>query len=84
MKNILPTLLLVALSIGLASFTTTQHRPRMKARQAFAHDSESGKSRNNKARFRRENNILPTIDLHPRTLEKTKTVRAPRAYKYKN
>ena len=84
MKNFLPAALALALSIGLLGPTTAQHRPRIKAGRAFAHTSESGKSKSNKARFRRGNNILPTIDLHPRTLEKTKTVKAPKPYKFKN
>ena len=83
MKNILPALLLLALSISHTGPATAQSRPKMKAGRAFAHTSESGKGKHSKARFRRENNILPTIDLHPRTPEKTKTVKAPKSYKFK-
>ena len=81
MKKLLLPLFALAFGLGPA---TAQPRPRILAKRAFAHTSEAGKGRVNKARFRRENNIRPTIDLHPRTLEKTKTVRAPKAYKYQN
>ena len=80
MKKILPLLLL--LSIGLADFAAAQPRPRLKAKRAFAHNSEAGKGKTNKARFRRENNVRPVIDLNPHRLERTKTVKALKPYKY--
>ena len=81
MKTLLLPLLAFAVGLGPA---TAQPRPHLHAKRAFAHTSEVGKGRVNKARFRRENNIHPTIDLHPHTLEKTKTVRAPKAYNYQD
>lgn len=82
MKNFLPPLLYLVLSIGFASSATAQIHPKVNAKRAFAHSATVGKGKTNKARFRRENNILPTIDLSPRNLEKTKTVRAPKRYKF--
>jgi hypothetical protein len=78
------TILLLLLSIGLATVADAQVRPKHKVKRAFVHTSEAGKGKNNKARFRRENNIRPTIDLNPRRLEKTKTVKAPKPYKFSN
>ena len=66
----------------MAALANYQPRPRFKAKRAFAHTSESGQGRNSKARFRRENNIRPIIDLNPHSLTRTKTVRAPKPYKY--
>ena len=82
MKNFLLPLLFLALSTGFAPSATAQPRPKVNAKRAFAHTAEAGKGKANKARFRRENNIRPTIDLNPKNLEKTKTVKAPKPYKY--
>lgn len=82
MENFLPPLLSLVLSIGFAPSATAQIHYKANAKRAFAHSATVGKGKTNKARFRRENNILPTIDLNPRSLEKTKTVRAPKHYKF--
>ena len=82
MKNFLPPLLSLVLSIGFAPSATAQIHPKVNARRAFAHSAATDKGKANKIRFRHENNMRSTIDLNPRSLEKTKTVRAPKHYKF--
>ena len=82
MKNLLSPLFLFVLSIGLAPSITAQIHPKANAKRAFVHTADAGKGKANKARFRRENNIRPTIDLNPRNPEKTKTVRTPKHYRF--
>lgn len=83
MKNHFLPLLSFVLSIGFVfSASAHQPRPHVNAKRAFAHTSEAGDGKANKARFRRENNIRPTIDLNPHSLEKTKTVKATHHYKF--
>ena len=66
----------------MAALANSQPRPRFKTKRAFAHTSESGQGRNSKARFRRENNIRPIIDLNPNSITKAKTIKAPKPYRY--
>ena len=84
MKTLFLPLLALVLSSGLAQSATAQARPKVNVKRAFAHSSEAGKGKANKAHFRRENEggIRPTIDLNPRSLERTKTVKAPKHYKF--
>ena len=78
------SLLFVFLFFGteMAALANSQPRPRFKAMRAFAHTSESGQGRNSKARFRRENNIRPIIDLNPNSITKAKTIKSPKPYRY--
>lgn len=81
MKKLIPLLLLVV-ALGSAEVTTAQNRPKSRAKRAFAHNSESGKGKNNRARFRRINNILPTIDLTPHKQTTFKTAKANKHYRF--
>ena len=84
MKNIIPHLLVaLVLSSGVASSATAQKRPKGNSKRAFSHNSESGKGKTSKARFRRESD-RPVIDLNPNSLVKTKTTKAPKPYKFSN
>jgi len=83
MKKYLPALLFL-FSIGFASTAAAQSRPKIRTKHAFSHNSESGKGKTNKAQFRRENKGAGFIDLHPRSLEKFKTAKSNRNYKFSN
>ena len=78
------SLLFVFLFFGteMAALANSQPRPRFKSKRAFAHASESGQGKNSKARFRRENNIRPIIDLNPNSITKARTIKSPKPYKY--
>ena len=82
MKTFLPPLLSFVLSIGFAPSATAQIRPKVNARRAFAHSAAAGRGKAHNARFRRENNMRSTIDLNLRSPKKTKTVKAPKHYKF--
>jgi len=75
--------LLLLLACFAAGTVQAQNRPKVKAKRAFAHPSESSKGKASKAQFRREN-VRPVIDLKPNSLERSKTVKAPKPYKYSN
>jgi hypothetical protein len=81
MKNILTLLLFVA-GIGVVSSGMAQPHPRKKVNRAFAHSAGASRSKTNKAHFRAENNDRPIIDFTPHRLEKTRTVKAPKPYKF--
>lgn len=76
-------LLLLGFGLSLTLPVAAQPRPRFKAKRAFAHNSESGRGRSNKAHFRKEN-VRPIIDLKPHKLESFRTTKAPKSYKYRN
>lgn len=76
-------LLFLGIGLNLTLPATARPHPKLKARRAFSHNSASGRGRNNKARFRREN-IRPVIDLKPHKQEFFKTAKAPKPYKYYN
>jgi hypothetical protein len=57
-------------------------RTRVKAKHHYEHASESSRGKSSKARFRPVNNIRPTIDLNPRSLERFKTTRAAKSWKW--
>jgi hypothetical protein len=80
MKQLFLLLLLVGFAAGSVQ---AQGKPKYKAKKAFAHPSESSKGKASKAQFR-DNRIRPVIDLKPNSLERSKTVKAPRPYKYSN
>jgi hypothetical protein len=82
MHKIIP-LLLLGLGLSLTLPATAQSRPNVKAKRAFAHKSESGQGKNNKAHFRKEG-IRPVIDFKPHKLESFKTAKSPKPYKYYN
>lgn len=75
------SLLFLGIGLSLTLPATARPHPKLKARRAFSHNSESGRGRDNRVRFRRENS-RPVIDLKPHKLEAFKTVKAPRPYKY--
>ncbi|MBF9140930.1 hypothetical protein [Hymenobacter properus] len=75
--------LLLLLACFATSTVQAQNRPKVKAKRAFSHTSESSKGKTSKVHFRRET-IRPVIDLKPNSLERSKTVKAPKAYKYSN
>ncbi|MDO7846373.1 hypothetical protein Q5H92_08400 [Hymenobacter sp. M29] len=75
--------LLLLLTCFAAGTIQAQNRPKVKAKRAFAHPSESSKGKASRAQFRHET-IRPVIDLKPHSLERSKTVKAPKAYKYSN
>ena len=81
-KNFLPPLSSLVLSIGFAPSATAQIYPKANAKRAFAHSAAAGRGKAKNARFRRENNMRSTIDLNPRSPKKTKTVKAPKHYKF--
>ncbi|HEX8507689.1 MAG TPA: hypothetical protein VF630_20165 [Hymenobacter sp.] len=82
MKNILSRLLIaLVLSGGVLGSAAAKQLPKVKAKRAFAHTSEAGKGKTNKAQFRREND-RPVIDLNPKSLTRTKTTKAPKPFKY--
>jgi len=75
-------LLLALFFASSASFAQSKsHDPRVKVKRPFSHFSESSRGKNSKARFRRVKNI-PTIDLYPRNLAKSKTTKAPKSFKF--
>ncbi|MBU6122526.1 hypothetical protein [Hymenobacter siberiensis] len=76
-------LLFLGLGLSLTIPATAQSRPKLKARRAFSHTSESGQGKNNKIQFRRESN-RPVIDMKPHKLESFKTAKSPKPYKYYN
>lgn len=78
MKHIL---LLLAFMACTSSLAQAQTRPHKKYKRTYNHSAEASKGRNSKAQFRRDN-ARPVIDLNPRSLEKSKTTKAPRPYKY--
>jgi hypothetical protein len=79
------SLLFLGLGLSLTVPATAQSRPKVKAKKAFAHKSESGQGKNNKAHFRRANDdSRPVIDLKPHKLESFKTAKSPKPYKYYN
>ncbi|GAC1591714.1 MAG: hypothetical protein NVS3B25_11410 [Hymenobacter sp.] len=82
MKKILFVLLCLLFTSAASYAQSKGHKPRIKARRAFSHATESDLGKNSRARFRRENNILPTVDLNPHRLEKFKTARANKNYKF--
>ena len=75
------SLLFLALFTCASGIAQAQSRPKAKARHAFTHSAEASRGKNSKARFRRESTI-PVIDLNPRSIEKSKTVKGPKRYKY--
>lgn len=74
-------LLLLAIMACTSSLSHAQSRPQKKYKRTYNHSAEASKGRNSKAQFRRES-IRPVIDLNPRSLEKSRTTKAPRPYKY--
>ena len=74
---------LLALGIGLATPATAQSASKVKAKRAFAHNSEAGRGKTNKVQFRRES-TRPVIDLHPKKTTSFKTVKAQKPYKFSN
>ena len=74
-------LLLCVFSLSTASRANARNRPKRNLRHAFHHSSGDSKGRNNRAHFRRLA-LRPVIDLNPHTLEKFKTARAGRSYKF--
>ncbi|UOQ96535.1 hypothetical protein MUN81_14950 [Hymenobacter sp. 5317J-9] len=79
MKQFVILLLLLGFAAGTAQ---AQNKPKVKAKRAFSHSSESSRGKTAKTHFRAENNIRPVIDLNPRSLERSKTVKAPKPFKY--
>ncbi|GAB3295664.1 hypothetical protein ACFQT0_21540 [Hymenobacter humi] len=66
-----------------ASFAQTEgKRPNLKSKHYYTHTSESSKGKNAKVKFRKVNNIRPTIDLNPKSQEKFKTAKAPKNWKW--
>lgn len=51
------------------------------SKRAFEHRASADKGRNNKAQFRKDNKP-PLIDLHPHNKDKSRSVQAPKPYKY--
>lgn len=85
MKRIFPLLLLLfflAISEGFAQRANGPH-PRRITKKTFAHNTESRQGKTEKTRFRRENRKA-VLDLNPHSLEKFKTAKANKNYKYKN
>ena len=80
MKKLLLLLLFPFLAASAADAQSLGKKPRLKARHHYVHASESSKGKTSKARFRPVNNIKPTIDLHPRRLEKFKTAKVAKPY----
>jgi len=80
MKQLFLLLLLACFTAGTVQ---AQSRPKPKAKRAFSHNSESGRDKASKAQFRRET-VRPVIELRPHSLERSKTVKAPKPYKYSN
>lgn len=77
-------LVLAALLVGLG-FTgeaNAQKRPKINEKRVFTHGSEAGERKNNRARFRRTNNIHPVIDLHQRSQTRFKTAKAGKDFKF--
>ena len=50
-------LLLLVFGLSLTLPATAQSRPKVKAKRAFAHKSESSQGKNNKAHFHEENGL---------------------------
>ncbi|MFD2720525.1 hypothetical protein ACFST9_17525 [Hymenobacter monticola] len=75
--------LLLLLACFAAGTVQAQNRPKVKAKRAFSHNSESRQGKTAKTQFRREN-VRPVIELRPNSLERSKTVKAPKPYKYSN
>ena len=73
--------LLLLLSVFAAGSVQAQGKPKVKAKRAFSHSSESSRGKTAKTQFRRET-IRPVIDLKPNSLERSKTVKAPKPFKY--
>lgn len=83
MKKIFSLLLLVFFLTAAAGFSQARDtKPGKVSRKAFRHNSESGKGKNSKAQFRKENRGSGVLDLNPRSQEKFKTARANPSYKY--
>ena len=72
-------LLLLGL-VGFSNSVEAQSKPK-KNRRAFAHNSEAGKGKNDRAQFRKENK-RPVIDLTPHKPETFKTAKANKPYKF--
>ncbi|WP_046244978.1 hypothetical protein [Hymenobacter terrenus] len=81
MKTLIP--FLIFFGIEAIAPAIAQSRPKIKARRAFVHNSEASRGKNSKARFRR-NSKPPVIDLTPGKLEKFKTAKANKPYKFPN
>ena len=77
------TLLLLLFVFGVAD-VQAQKKPKVKARRAFSHTSESSEGKTNKARFRHENKGFSMIDLHPKSPTRFKTAKANKDYKFSN
>lgn len=83
MKKIFSLLLMVFFLTAAAGLSEARDtKPGKAGRKAFRHNSESGKGKNSKAQFRKENKGSGVIDLNPRKPEKFKTARANPSYKY--
>ena len=81
MKQFAIFLFLLVFAAGAAQ---AQNKPKVKAKRAFAHSSGSSRGKTAKTQFRKENNIRPVIDLAPHKMEKFKTAKANKNYKYRN
>jgi hypothetical protein len=84
MKNILILLLCCFLASSVSHARSTGQKPPYKTKHAFKHLSESSKGKNSRARFRPANPDRPTIDLTPGKLEKFKTAKAGKNWKFSN
>ncbi len=76
------TLLLFVAGIGVVSPGVAQPHPKKRNSRAFTHSAGASRSKANKAHFRADNNDRPIVDLTPNRLEKTRTVKAPKPYKF--
>ena len=74
--------LLILFGVCCASAATAQPRPRIKAKRAFSHGAEASRGKNSKAQFYRANRGTSVLDLKPHSLEKFKTAKAGKDYKY--
>lgn len=78
------SLLCAGLLLATPAASFAQGSPARKhkvSKKAFEHRAETDKNRNSKAQFRRDNKPA-FIDLRPNDPGKTKSVRAPKPYKY--
>ncbi|MBF9224055.1 hypothetical protein [Hymenobacter ruricola] len=76
-------LLLLLFTVFAAGSVQAQAKPKVKAKRAFSHTSESSHGKTAKTQFRSQK-IRPVIELRPHSLERSKTVKAPKPYKYSN
>lgn len=81
MKNRFLALLLL-FSVCCASAAAAQPRPRVKAKRAFSHGAEASKGKNSRAQFYKANKGASVLDLTPHKIEKFKTAKAGKDYKY--